>query len=92
MKTLGATRARILTGLTLRAGLLGAAAGSVALVAGVGGAWAVSRFIMETTFEVAWGPAIGVVVGGALISLLAGLGFALGPMSAKPARVLRSAD
>ncbi|MEM7597850.1 MAG: FtsX-like permease family protein [Pseudomonadota bacterium] len=92
LKTLGATRARILAGLTLRAGLLGAAAGSVALAAGVGGAWAVSRYIMETSFEVAWGPAIGVVFGGALISLLAGLGFALGPMSAKPARVLRSAD
>ncbi|MEM6589392.1 MAG: FtsX-like permease family protein [Pseudomonadota bacterium] len=92
LKTLGATRARILTGLTLRAGLLGAAAGSVALAAGVGGAWAVSRFIMETSFEVAWGSAIGIVVGGALISLLAGLGFALGPMSAKPARILRSAD
>ena len=92
LKTLGATRARILAGLTLRAGLLGAAAGSVALAAGVGGAWAGSHFIMETSFEVAWGPAIGVVFGGALISLLAGLGFALGPMSAKPARVLRSAD
>ncbi len=92
LKTLGATRARILAGLTLRAALLGAAAGSVALAAGVGGAWAVSRFIMKTSFEVAWGPAIGVVVGGALISLLAGLAFALGPMSAKPARVLRSAE
>ncbi|MEL7254395.1 MAG: FtsX-like permease family protein [Pseudomonadota bacterium] len=92
LKTLGATRARILAGLTLRAALLGAAAGTVALAAGVGGAWAVSRFIMETSFEVAWGPAIGVVLGGALISLLAGLAFALGPMSAKPARVLRSAD
>jgi putative ABC transport system permease protein len=92
LKTLGATRLRILTGLTLRAGLLGAAAGAVALAAGIGGGWAVSRYIMETSFEVAWGPAVAVVGGGALISLLAGLGFALGPMSAKPARVLRSAD
>ncbi len=92
LKTLGATRARILAGLTLRAALLGAAAGSVALAAGITGAWAVSHFIMETGFEVAWGPAIAVVTGGALISLLAGLGFALDPMSAKPARVLRSAD
>ncbi len=92
LKTLGATRAGILSGLTLRAALLGAAAGSVALVAGIGGAWAISRFIMETSFAVAWGTALAVVGGGALISLLAGLAFALGPMSAKPARVLRSVD
>ena len=92
LKTLGATRARILAGLTLRAALLGAAAGSVALAAGTTGAWAVSRFIMNTSYEVVWGPAIAVVAGGALISLLAGLGFSIGPMAAKPARVLRSAD
>jgi putative ABC transport system permease protein len=51
LKTLGATRARILTGLALRAGLLGAAAGIVALGAGVGGGWAVSHYIMDTALR-----------------------------------------
>ncbi|WP_111733518.1 ABC transporter permease [Roseovarius amoyensis] len=92
LKTLGATRARILWGLTLRAALLGAAAGLVALGAGIGGGWAVSHFVMETGFAVAWGPAVLIVAGGALISLLAGLAFAWGPVSARPARVLRMQD
>ncbi len=92
LKVLGASRARILWGLSLRAGLLGAAAGSVALGAGIAGAWAVSHYVMDTSFAVAWGPALGIVAGGALISLLAGLVFALGPISARPARILRSRE
>lgn len=92
LKTLGATRARILWGLTLRAALLGAAAGLVALGAGIGGGWAVSHFVMEIGFSVAWPPAVLIVAGGALISLLAGLAFAWGPVSARPARVLRMQD
>ncbi|MEM9497732.1 MAG: FtsX-like permease family protein [Pseudomonadota bacterium] len=92
LKTLGASRARILAGLSLRSGLLGAAAGAVALAAGIAGAWAVSRFIMQTDYDVVWGPALGIVAGGALISLLAGLAFAYGPISVRPARTLRARD
>ncbi|WP_101065912.1 ABC transporter permease [Roseovarius salinarum] len=92
LKTLGATRARILSGLALRSGLLGMAAGLVALGAGLAGGWAVSHYVMETGFEIAWGPAVLVVAGGATISLLAGLAFAWGPISARPARVLRAQD
>jgi putative ABC transport system permease protein len=92
LKTLGATRGRILLSLALRAALLGAAAGAVALAAGVGGAWAVSRYVMETDFAVAWASALAVVAGGAAISLLAGLAFAWGPLAARPARVLRARE
>jgi len=92
LKTLGATRAHILSGLALRAAILGAAAGAVALAAGIGAGWAVSHFVMETEFAIAWVPALAIVAGGALISLLAGLAFSLGPMRAPPARVLRTAD
>ena len=56
------------------------------------GAWAVSHYVMETSFAIAWPPALGIVGGGATISLLAGLAFALGPVSARPARVLRSRE
>ena len=92
LKTIGATRAQILGSLALRAALLGAAAGIVALAAGISGGWAVSHFIMDTKFEIAWPSALLIVTGGAIVSLLAGLGFAWAPMQARPARILRSRE
>ncbi|MFB9149739.1 ABC transporter permease [Roseovarius ramblicola] len=92
LKVLGATRARILGGLALRAAILGAAAGLVALGAGIAGGWAVSRFVMDTPFAVIWPSALITVAGGTAITLLAGLGFALGPLRARPARVLRARE
>ncbi len=92
LKTLGATRAQILGSLTLRALLLGLAAGGVALGAGLLGGWAVSQFIMETGFRVNWPSALTIIAGGVGISILAGLGFALGPLSARPSRILRARD
>ncbi|MGR3498551.1 MAG: ABC transporter permease [Limimaricola soesokkakensis] len=92
LKTLGASRRRILSSFALRAALLGAAAGLVALGAGVLGGWAVARFVMETDFSVIWSSAVGIVLGGALASLLAGLGFAWRPLKVRPAQVLRAQD
>jgi putative ABC transport system permease protein len=92
LKTLGASRARILASFALRAALLGIAAGGVALAAGIGGGWAVSRFIMDTSFAVIWPSALAIVLGGVLATLLAGLAFAWGPLAARPARVLRARE
>lgn len=92
LKTLGATRAQILSSLALRAILLGVAAGGVALAAGLLGGWAVSHFVMETGFRISWPSALTIITGGVLVSLLAGLGFALGPLSARPSRILRARD
>ncbi|WP_226625755.1 ABC transporter permease [Alloyangia pacifica] len=92
LKTLGASRARILQSFALRSALLGAAAGGVALVAGILGGWAVSHFLMETEFSVMWGSALGIILGGALATLLAGLAFAWRPLSTRPARVLRARE
>ncbi|MBE9637576.1 ABC transporter permease [Salipiger mangrovisoli] len=92
LKTLGASRARILQSFALRSALLGAAAGAVALGAGILGGWAVSHFLMETEFDVMWGSALGIILGGALATLLAGLAFAWRPLSARPARVLRARE
>ncbi|AWZ21252.1 ABC transporter, permease protein [Roseovarius sp. TM1035] len=92
LKTLGATRGRILTSLVLRALILGGAAGGVALGAGIGGGWAVSHFVMDTSFTVIWPSAIGIIFGGMLVTLLAGLVFALGPLRARPARTLRARE
>ena len=92
LKTLGATRRSILISFALRAALLGVAAGIVALAAGIGGGWAVSYFIMETNFSIIWPSALGIVVGGAVATLLASLAFAWPPLAARPAQVLRARE
>ncbi|MBC7133526.1 MAG: FtsX-like permease family protein [Roseovarius sp.] len=92
LKVLGATRARILAGLALRALLLGAAAGLVALGAGLGGGWAVSHYVMGTPFTVIWPSALAIVAGGIAVTLLAGLGYAIPPLATRPARVLRGRE
>lgn len=92
LKTLGASRARILRSFALRSALLGVGAGAVAILAGILGGWAVSTFIMETSFEVMWGSALGIVLGGLLATLVAGLLFAWRPLAARPAQVLRARE
>ncbi|PZQ52282.1 MAG: drug:proton antiporter [Rhodovulum sulfidophilum] len=92
LKTLGATRARILASFALRSALIGAAAGAVALLAGAVAGWWVTTRIMEATYVFAPLSALGIVAGGAFASLLAGLAFALPPLRARPARVLRARD
>jgi len=92
LKTLGASRRRILTSFALRAALLGLAAGVVALGAGILGGWAVSTYIMETGFTVIWSNALLIIGGGVMASLLAGLAFAWRPLAAKPAQVLRARE
>ena len=92
LKTLGATRARILQSFALRSALLGGGAGIVALGAGILGSWAVTTFIMDSSFAVVWPSALGIVVGGVLATLLAGLIFAWRPLAARPAQVLRARE
>lgn len=92
LKTLGASRGRILFSFALRAALLGAAAGLVALGAGIAGGWAVSNYVMETDFAVIWPSAIAIILGGITATLLAGLAFAWRPLAARPAQVLRARE
>ena len=92
LKTLGASRRRILISFALRAALLGLAAGLVALGAGIAGGWAVSRFVMETGYQVIWPSALAIIAGGILATLVAGLAFAWGPLAARPAHVLRARE
>jgi putative ABC transport system permease protein len=92
LKTLGATRRSILTSFALRSAILGLCAGVVALAAGITGGWAVSHFIMDTDFSVIWSSALGIVFGGVLATLLAGLAFAWRALNAQPARVLRARE
>ncbi len=92
LKTLGASRAQILQSFALRSALLGGGAALVALAAGIGGGWAVSTFVMETDFAVIWPSALGIVAGGVLATIAAGLLFAWRPLSSRPANVLRARE
>ena len=92
LKTLGATRARILLSFALRAAMQGAAAGLVAVGAGALAGWAVMRFVMETGYAFDAGSALAIVIAGAAAALVAGLGFAWRPLAARPARILRARD
>ena len=92
LRTLGASRRLILLSLALRSALLGAAAGTIALAAGILGGWAVSRFVFETSFSVIWPSALTIVLGGVSAVLAASLVFSLSPLATRPARVLRARE
>jgi putative ABC transport system permease protein len=92
LKTLGATRGRILASFALRSAMVGAAAGLVAIAAGAIAGWWVTTFVLEGDFRFEPVTALVIVVGGALASLLAGLGFALRPLATRPAGVLRARE
>ena len=64
----------------------------MAIVAGALAGQAVIEEVMEAEYAFALGPALLIVVGGALAALLAGLGFAWRPLSARPAQVLRARE
>ena len=61
-------------------------------VAGSVAAWAVIVGVMEGDIVLAPLVALAIVGGGALVSLLAGLAFALRPLQARPAQVLRATE
>jgi len=92
LKTLGASRARILSSFALRAGIMGAAAGLVAIFAGGTAGWAVMRFVMEADFNFEPISAIAIVLGGASVTVIAGLVFALRPLASAPAGILRARE
>lgn len=92
LKTLGATRGRILASFALRSGLMGAAAGVVAVIAGGLSGWAVMTFVMDSAYRFEPLSALGIVAAGVIATLLAGLAFALRPLAARPAGTLRAQD
>ncbi|MGL4237899.1 ABC transporter permease [Tabrizicola sp.] len=92
LKTLGATRGKILASFALRSALMGAAAGVVAVIAGGISGWAVMTFVMDSSYQFEPLSALGIVAGGILATLLAGLAFALRPLAARPAGTLRAQE
>ncbi len=92
LKTLGASRRAILVNFALRSAILGAAAGVVALIAGIAAGWAVTTFVMEADFYVEPISAIAIVFGGILMTMAAGVAFAWRPLAARPAQTLRARE
>lgn len=92
LKTLGATRGTILASFALRAAIMGAAAGIVAIIAGAIAGWAVMTFVMEAEYRFEPVSAFAIVLGGILATVLAGLAFAWRPLAARPAQVLRAQE
>jgi len=92
LKTVGATRGRILASFALRSAMLGAAAGAVAILGGGLAGWGVMTFVMDSDYAFEPASALAIVTGGALATLLAGLAFAWRPLAARPAQVLRARE
>lgn len=92
LKTLGATRARILASFALRSALMGAAAGMVAIMAGSLAGWATLVWVMDASYRFEPASAVAIIAGGILATLLAGLAFAWAPLATRPAQTLRAQD
>ena len=92
LKTIGATRGRILLSFALRSALMGAAAGIVAIGAGALASWLILTRVMELSYRFEPVSALAIVAGGVLATLLAGLVFALRPLAVRPAQILRTQE
>ncbi|MCC2097465.1 MAG: FtsX-like permease family protein [Hyphomicrobiales bacterium] len=91
LKTLGATRRRLLASILLEYGLLGLAAGVFSLLAGSLAAWVIMARVMKLdTFGFYWSAAGWAVLLGLAITILLGLAGTWRILNEKPARRLRS--
>ncbi len=92
LKTLGASHGRILSSMALRSLILGAAAGAMAIVAGGLAGWAVMTQVMHLPYRFQPLSALVIVILGIAAVVGSGLLFALRPLRARPARVLRAQE
>ncbi len=90
LKAMGATRRVLLQSFVLRALILGAAAGIVALGTGLLAAWAVTQFVLDTDYRIFWGNALLIVGAGVAANIIANLVFVAPSLAAKPATTLRA--
>jgi putative ABC transport system permease protein len=90
LKVLGATRARIALVYVIEYGILGAATGAIALLAGTLAAWLIAFFILDVPLTFDPRAVLVTVAGGGAATLFFGLLGALGALRARPARRLRA--
>ena len=90
LKVLGATRARLAAIYAVEYGVLGALAGLAALIAGTLSAWGVAFYILDIPLTFSGSALLFTILGGALGTLVLGLGGGFAALSAKPANRLRN--
>jgi putative ABC transport system permease protein len=90
LKTLGATRTRIIGAYALEYGLTGMIAASFGVLAGMGAAWAVTTRAMNIDFAFSASSAILIALATVAIAVVFGLAGTLRILSKKPASYLRS--
>jgi putative ABC transport system permease protein len=90
LKTLGATRARLVGAYALEYLLLGAATALFGVAAGSVAAWLVVTRIMNLSFVWLPGPALIAAFGALLVTIAFGLAGTFSALSHKPAAVLRN--
>lgn len=90
LKTLGATRARLLSAFSLEYGLLGIATALFAVIAGTGAAWYVVTKIMELEFVIYPSVAATAAATALAVTLGLGLGGTWRILSVKPAGLLKN--
>ncbi|MBB6308524.1 ABC transporter permease [Xanthobacter tagetidis] len=89
LKTLGATRARLIAAFALEYAGIGLATALVAVAAGSLAAYGVAVFVMEIGFTFSATVAFGAALGALVVTVSLGLLATLRALSAPPARVLR---
>ena len=92
LKALGATHREILFSFVMRSFMVGSLAAGVALGFGLIGSWAAFNFIFESKFEIIWGNAVVILVGGIVANLATGVLFAIRQLSRSTANELRHLD
>ena len=91
LKVLGTTRPRIALVYAIEYGVLGAATGVIALLAGTLAAWVIAFSILDVPLTFDLKAVLVTVAGGGAATLFFGLLGALGALRARPARRLRTA-
>jgi putative ABC transport system permease protein len=91
LKVMGATKGQVMTTYLIEFAALGAGAGFVAAIVGTTAAWAVARFLMESTFVPSMSTLIAVVLGGAVAAMALGIAATWTALSTPAARTLRTA-
>jgi putative ABC transport system permease protein len=88
-KTLGMTRAQVITTLAIEYALIGLVAGTIGAAGGVALAWIITRFGFEIAW--AWSPGIYLVsiLAAIALTVLAGLAASARPLTVRPIAVLR---
>ena len=90
LKTLGATRPRLIAIFLLEFGILSASAGFFGMIAGLSAAWGIIHFAMRTAFEIPVMEALATTLTAAMATIGLGLLGTWRVLNEKPARHLRN--